>query len=42
MRLSGNFKFSVDLGQLLTIIASILSIIGSLASLIVLLSTSAS
>lgn len=36
VRLSGNFKFNLDLGQLLTIIAAVLSIIGSIATLVVL------
>lgn len=36
MRLSGNFKFKLDLGQLLAIIASVLSIVGSVATLVVL------
>lgn len=36
MRLSGNFKFNLDLGQLLAIVASVLSIIGSVATLMVL------
>lgn len=36
VRLSGNFRFNLDLGQLLAIVASILSIIGSVATLLVL------
>jgi hypothetical protein len=37
MHLSGNFKFNLDLGQLLTIVASILSIVGSLITIAMLL-----
>lgn len=37
MRLSGNLKFNLDLGQLLAIVASILSIVGSLITIAVLL-----
>ena len=33
MRFSGNFKFNLDLGQLLTIVAAILSIIGSIITI---------
>jgi hypothetical protein len=36
MRLSGNIKFNLDLGELLRIVASVLSIVGSVATLVVL------
>jgi hypothetical protein len=33
MRLSGNFKFNLDLGQMLAILSSILSIVVSLVAI---------
>ena len=36
MRISGNFKFNVDLTQLLQIIASVLSIIAAIITIVVL------
>jgi hypothetical protein len=36
MRISGNFKFSLDLTQLLQIISAVLSIIAAIVTIVVL------